>query len=151
MKKKISSVMDIALVVIPIIFGGLIYFFFYPDSVLINKFISDNFQSLIYSKNFIKTLLPLNIYNTYIQSFPSGLWSFSFMYSQLIIHAKNKRISFSAKLLLSLNILIIICFEIFQNNSVNIIPGTYDLNDLISSVFGIFIAYLIHLFRLKKI
>ena len=142
--------MDVALVIVPIVLGGLIYFFFYPDSVFINRFISDNFQSLIDSKNFIKSLLPLNIYNTYIQSFPSGLWSFSFMYSQLIIHAKNKKISFSGKLLLSLNLLIIICFEIFQKNSVNIIPGTYDLNDLISSLFGIFIAYLIHIFRLKK-
>ena len=32
-----------------------------------------------------------------------------------------------------------------------VIVKAQDLNDLISSVFGIFIAYLIHLFRLKKI
>lgn len=141
--------LDVTIIVLPVGLGGLIYFFFYPDSIIFKRFFANDVQFLADLKNCIEILLPTTSYRLYIQSVPSGLWSFSFIYSQLIVLTNNKKRNFSEKLLLSLNVLIVICFEIFQKESMNIIPGTYDPNDLILSLLGVFIAYLVFLFCKK--
>lgn len=77
--------------------------------------------------------LPIESKFNYVFNIPTAIWSFCFIFSILLV-------SYDFDWLLYLAICAIIVPEIMQHNKLGFIVGTFDINDLIMNVLGIFLA-----------
>ena len=144
---KNNILINSGIIILPIIIGVIIYVLFYPRTILFNNFLFEVFSETVF---FRSRLLDLNMKldRFYIHSIPTSLWAFSYMYTQSIILFPNFKLRLN-KFLLFLNIFIILAIEIFQKENIKIIPGTFDVADLLLNVLAIVLAISLY-FYLKK-
>ena len=105
----------------------MLYVFFYPSSIFLNKYIQPFFEALFLIE------LPIEINFKYIFNIPTAIWSFCFVFSILSI-------SYVTDWILYLAISLIIIPELMQHHKLGFIQGTFDINDLIVNLIGIIIA-----------
>ena len=116
------------LIVLCLLFiGAMLYVFFYPSSIFLNKYIQPFFEALFLIE------LPIEINFKYIFNIPTAIWSFCFIFSILSI-------SYVTDWILYLAISLIIIPELMQHHKLGFIQGTFDINDLIVNLIGIIIA-----------
>ncbi len=106
------------------------YVLFYPSTIFINKYIQPFFEALLLIE------LPFETSFKYIFNIPTAIWSFCFIFSILLI-------SYDIDWVLYLAISLIIIPELMQHHKVNLIQGTFDINDLIMNSIGIITAVFI--------
>jgi len=122
----------ILFVVLPILFGGLIYILTRQDSLLMfdwfNKIgIGENIASLRYENNLENYLQNWIIYNS-----PAWIWTFSLTVLLGIIW--NYRVDKESILILLIPIILGVVYEISQKKE--IINGTFDSVDIICYIIG---------------
>lgn len=137
----------ILFVLVPIIIGTLIYIFFRPDSLLINKLTKMVFSENFFQKasfNFGQENLVLNLI---IYSGTDALWVFSYTFLILIIwdfEIKRQNLFW-----LIMGLLLGLISEIGQ--FFHFIVGTFDLFDLIFYVIGFISSiYIVHLLKQRR-
>lgn len=105
----------------------MIYVFFYPSSIFLNKYLQPIFEI------FFLVQLPIETSFEYIFNIPTAIWSFCFIYSLLLI-------SYNINWPLYLAICLIIVPEFMQHPEIDYINGTFDIKDLLMNSIGIITA-----------
>jgi len=105
----------------------MFYVLFYPSSIFLNKYIQPVFEYLFFID------LPIKTNNLVVFNIPTGIWAFCFIFSILLI---SNAIDWSFYLAVSL----IIVPELMQHEKLGLLKGTFDVNDLMINLIGIFIA-----------
>lgn len=105
----------------------MFYVLFYPSSIFLNKYIQPLFEYLFFID------LPIKTNNLVFFSIPTGIWAFCFIFSILSI---SNAIDWSFYLAVCL----IIAPELMQHENLGLLKGTFDVNDLMINLIGIFIA-----------
>jgi len=133
-------------VLFPLLIGGLIYISFRSKALLLFRWFDEikisGFTNLIRC-----TLSPMKKYipNWAIYSLPDGLWVYALSSSLFIIWGKDCLKSFYRVLII---IAFAPCLEIMQ--FYNILPGTFDIIDLIFYIIASTVSVLIFKLKFKK-
>jgi|TARA_R110002033_G_C3894949_1_gene239256 hypothetical protein len=130
-------------VLIPIIFGSLIYIVFRKNNII---FIEWLHNKILYQTDLSISLVKyIELHEIIIYSLPDGLWTFSLINLVLIIwNYKINRYSF---LWIIVAILLSIVFELVQLTSY--VKGTFDYIDLLFIIIAIFLSFIINKKQIK--
>ncbi|NNC82286.1 MAG: hypothetical protein HKN79_01810 [Flavobacteriales bacterium] len=122
-------------VLLPLIIGVLIFYYFTDRDMFFNRLI----EKWTGSKGHVDWNSPAWIYN----HLPDGIWSYSFASAMLIIY--DGQWNREAVFMLGIAITIPLANEFAQK--INILQGTYDPLDLIWYICGAFFSLLIHNYK----
>lgn len=119
-----------------LLLGGLIYILFRADTLKMfgwynNLGISNSIDKLRVFPNQIVDVLP----NWFLFSLPDGLWIFS--YISLMLYIWNNSITKHSIVWIFIIPLLTLAFEFGQ--LFNIVPGTFDIVDIVFYILGIFL------------
>lgn len=130
-------------VLIPIIFGSLIYIVFRKNNIIFIEWLQNK---ILYQTDLSISLVKyIELHEIIIYSLPDGLWTFSLINLVLIIwNYKINRYSF---LWIIIAILLSIVFELVQLTSY--VKGTFDYIDLLFIIIAIFLSFIINKKQIK--
>lgn len=130
-------------VLIPIIFGSLIYIVFRKNNIIFIEWLQNK---ILYQTDLSISLVKyIELHEIIIYSLPDGLWTFSLINLVLIIwNYKINRYSF---LWIIVAILLSIVFELVQLTSY--VKGTFDYIDLLFIIIAIFLSFIINKKQIK--
>ncbi len=128
----------ILIIMLPLITGGLIYFLWRPDSLLM--FVWIDYVGLTNSLMFLRESfqhyqLPSGI----LYNLPNGTWTYAFtaMMTYIWLGSTSSRKILFILLPLSLG------FAFEYGQYINIIPGTYCYGDVLAHLFGAIMGYIV--------
>ncbi|GHB44525.1 hypothetical protein [Mongoliitalea lutea] len=125
------------IVIIPLLVGGLIYIIFRVDTLIMFRwFESIGIQDLIIFLRSLKS--EINLPEWIIYSLPDGLWIFSFTYCMLVIW--DFKLTKNSFFWITIAPIIGLVSELGQ--LINIVPGTFDIVDLIIVTLSTAIPFL---------
>ena len=136
-KKTQIRIAKVTIGVVTLIIGGLIYIIYRSETLLM----FDWFRILGISRYIDKLRATdyQNIYEWVKNSLPAGLWLFSYMFIIDSVWEKDKCIAY--KFYIYVLPVLAVLSEFMQY--IKILPGTFDINDLLSYFFAILLYLLI--------